>query len=80
MDWFALPLCIGTIFVAQQNAAAFIVAGETTLVEGGPGDISCEITHGAASAPGGSAMGNSFLLPKSGVDLPVQVRMLVRVW
>ena len=64
LDRFALPLCIGTIFVPQQNAAAFIVAGEAALVEGGLGDVGCEIAHGAAAASSGSAIGHPFLLPK----------------
>ena len=53
MNWFALPLCVGAIFVAQEDAAAFIIAGEATLVEGGPGDVGCEITQGAATPPAG---------------------------
>jgi len=72
LDRFALPLCIGTIFVPQQNAAAFIVGGEAALVEGGFGDVGCEIAHGAAAASSGSAIGHPFLVPNSGVDLPMQ--------
>jgi hypothetical protein len=78
MDRLAPPLCVGAIFVAQEDTAAFIIAGEATLVEGGPGDVGCEITQGAAAASGGSAIGHPFLLPNSGVDPPMQFGVVAK--
>lgn len=72
-DGFALPLCIGTIFVTQEEATFLIVAGEATLVEGGPGHIAGEVAQGGAAAAGGSTIGHPFFLPDSGIDLAVQL-------
>ena len=78
MNRFALPLCIGTIFVTQEEATLSIVAGEATLVKGGPGHIGCEVSQSGAASSGGSTMGHPFFLPNSGIDLAMQFRMLAK--
>ena len=68
IDRLALPLAVVAILVPQEEAAVLIGARQTAFVEGGPGDVGCQVAQGGAASSSGLAMADPLLLPYTGID------------